>query len=253
MYGCSTCAAGNGLNGVLQMRREQSPSAFEHLRRTRGAGAREKSRGQPALRRPAGVQKLRLRPVDPAFQNPRREAPADAGGARGRLGIEPQQSSRQIRDAEGGEEARRMESALVKLSGRDAAGAAGDLVADGDGCDQIAPCDAPRVRQCERGRHGRAAHVHDRLVVRVVVLERLRERAVRKRRHRHVQSVARAENATRAGRRHRDGRVANRSAERRLRSRKRQPDDVEDTRLRRADDIGRQIVKADACPPLGEG
>ena len=65
-------------SGVLQVRREQPEPAFEHLRRSGHAAARQERRRDAALRRPAGVQELRVRAVHPAFENARGEAAADA-------------------------------------------------------------------------------------------------------------------------------------------------------------------------------
>ncbi len=103
------------------------------------------------------------------------------------VAIEAEQPADRVGHAERREQRRRVQAALVELSGRDAAGAARDLVGDGDGQQQVAAGDrrgarglAADIRHRERGGHRRAAHVHDRLVVRVVELERLRQRGVGK-------------------------------------------------------------------------
>ena len=140
----------------------------------------------------------------------------------------------------------------MELSRGDASGAARDLVAERNRRDQLAAGNPHRVAQRERRRHGRAAHVDDGLDMRVVVLEGLRQRTVGKRRHHHVHAVAGAEDARPARRRHRDGSIANRLAERRRRACERESDHVEDAQLGRAYDVGRQIVEREARRPLRE-
>src|SRR5262252_3862125 len=130
---------------VLQVRGEQPPASLEDLRGSRRARAREERGDDAALRGPAWVKEFRLRAVDPAFENSRREAAADAGGARRLAGVELQKARGEIGDAERREEPGRMEAAPMELTRRDAAGAARDLVAEGDGRDQLAAGDRRRV------------------------------------------------------------------------------------------------------------
>ena len=96
-------------------------------------------------------------------------------------------------DAERREEPGRMKAAPMELPGRHAADAARDLVGDRDRQNQLASGHRPRLGERERGRHRGTAHVHDRLVVRVVVLERLRQRGVGERGRRRADRVAGAE------------------------------------------------------------
>ena len=117
---------------VLKVRGEQSEASLEHLCRPGHALARENGGGDPALRRPSRVQELRVRPIDPAFQDARGEAAADAGGARHLLGIQAKQPAGQIRHPEWREQSRWMKAPPVELSRRDAADAAGYFVADCD-------------------------------------------------------------------------------------------------------------------------
>ncbi len=171
MYGWSTCAAGNGLNDelrlsqcvprpsvsrdrisrrrldVLQVRGEQSPSPFEHLRRARRAGAREKRRRRcrsaPTIR-DAGISSASRRPSirgcpTRSCRRCRRPAPWPPRPVRSSLRGE-------IGHAERGKQPRRMEAAPVKLTRRDAADAARDLVADSDGSNQIAARDRASCR-----------------------------------------------------------------------------------------------------------
>src|SRR5215471_21210003 len=129
---------------VLQMRLEQTPAAFENLGRPRGARPREERGGDAALCGPSWMQELRLGAVHPAFKDARREAAAHPGGARRRLDVEGEQPGGKIRDAERREEARRVKTATMKLSRRDAAGAARDLVPECDGGDQLTAGHLPR-------------------------------------------------------------------------------------------------------------
>ena len=89
---------------ILQMRRKQPPPALKHFGRSGCPRAREKRGGDAALRRPARVEKLRLRAVDPALEDARREAAANARCFRGRLRVELKETSREIGDAERGEQ-----------------------------------------------------------------------------------------------------------------------------------------------------
>ena len=192
-------------------------------RRSRRPGPSQKRRGDAALRGPSRMQEFRLRPIHPALENARGKTAADASRPRQRVGVEAQQLAGEVGDAERREQSARMESETMELAGRDAADAARDLVADGDCGDQIAPghgtCTAEPdarlsdgvrrragrsgvpdrvasaspdrraiVRQGERRRHRRAAHVDDRFVVRVVVFQRLRPRAVHECRRRHAEA-----------------------------------------------------------------
>ena len=124
--------------GILQVRRKEPEASFEDLRRPGDAGAGEERGGDPALRREAGVQKLRLRPIDPALEE---SGGTTAGRARrpGQLlDTEPEDLSRAHGDAERREEPGRMKAAAMELPGRHAAHAAGDLVGDRDRENELA-------------------------------------------------------------------------------------------------------------------
>ena len=145
-----------------------------------------------------------------------------------------------------------MEAAPVELAGRDHTDPACDLVRDRNGENRVTAGDRSRFRQRERGRHRRAAHVNDRLVVRVVELERLRKRGVRKRRlvTPTLSPLPRMRQGPEAERRH--SARANRAAEPRLGARQRQAEHIEDAHLRRLDDVGGKIFESNVGNPLGE-
>ena len=237
---------------ILHVAREQAPAALEYLRGTGDAGARQHRGGDPALRRPAGVEKFRLRPIDPAFEQARGEAAGDSRRARHGFRIQTQKFRGQIRRSEGREQAGGMEPALVQLAGGYAAHAAGDLVAQGDGRDQVASGHRRELGERQRRGHGRAAHVDDRLIVRIVVLQGLRKRAVGERGRRHTDAVSETEDAARTRGRHGDDRVARRFSERSFRAGERQPDHVHHAQLGGFDDIGGQIFESEARRPGGE-
>ena len=111
-----------------------------------------------------------------------------------------------------------------------------------------ATIDGPRERRSDRW----TAHVHDRLVVRIVVLERLRERCVGESGVRHSNLVAASQDATRTLRRDRYGAGANRATEPRALSRQRKPDHVEDAHLRRRHHVVWQILESNARDPFPE-
>ena len=188
---------------VLQVRGEEAEAPLEDFDGTSRAGLGQMGRGDAALRRPAGVQELRVGPVDPALEDAAGEAAADTERPRATVGIEPEQPARERGGTKGAEQPGRVEAALVELPGGDAADAAGHFVADGHGRDQVAAGDGRRLGNGHRRGDGRAAHVHDRLVVRVVVFERLRKGAVCEGRRGHADLVAAAEDGARAIRRHR--------------------------------------------------
>src|SRR5271165_3688030 len=110
------------------MRGEQSEASLEDFRRTGGSFARQDGGGDSALRRPTGMQELGLRPIHPTLQQAGGKASADARRLRHAVRVETQQLGCEVSNAEGCEEPRWMEAALVKLAGRDAADTAGDLV-----------------------------------------------------------------------------------------------------------------------------
>src|SRR6059036_965678 len=104
---------------ILQMRREQPESALEDFRWSSRAGSRQKCRSNSTLRRPTRMQELRLRPVDPAFEQASREAAADAGGPLHRPSIQPEEPAREIGGTERSEESGRMKPEPMKLPRRD--------------------------------------------------------------------------------------------------------------------------------------
>ena len=244
-----------GDGSILEMRRVEPEPSFEDRAGPVRSGAGEKRRRDPALRRPARVQKLRLRPVYPAFQQTCGEAADDARRIRQALGVQLQKPAGKIRHTERREQSAGMKTQPMKLAGRHRADATRDFVADGDGGDQIAAGNGTRdaeLCQRQRGGHRRTAHVDNRLEMRVVVLERLRERSVRERRHRDADPIAGAEDVAGARRRHRHRRLADRLAKPGFGSRQREADDIEDPELRRLDDIRRQIPERGALHPAAE-
>src|ERR1700678_997521 len=84
------------LFGVLQVRCEETEASFEDLSRPGGSRACEYSRGDSALRRPTGMEKLGLSAIDPALKQPGREAAADARGLRHLMGVEPEDPRSQV-------------------------------------------------------------------------------------------------------------------------------------------------------------
>src|SRR6185369_14907573 len=115
--------------------------------------------GDAALGRPAGMEEFRLRPVDPAFQQAGGEAAGYAGGIGHLRRREGEQLGREEGRAESGEESRGMEAPAVELPRRHAADAAGDLIADGNRGDEVAPAELAGLRQSEGGGDGGAAHM----------------------------------------------------------------------------------------------
>src|SRR5689334_17090642 len=67
--------------GILHMAGEQSPAALEYLRGSGHTRSREDRGRDAALRRPTGMEELRLRAIHPAFQKSGGEAPRDTSGA----------------------------------------------------------------------------------------------------------------------------------------------------------------------------
>ena len=126
------------------------------------------------------------------------------------------------------------------------------LVADRNRQDQIASVHGPCFGERERGGHRRTAHVDDRLVVRVVELERLRERCVGERGVRKANVVSAAKDPARPLRRDGNSARANRPAESRAFPRECQPDDIKDATLRRLDHIVRKVFESNARNPLSE-
>jgi hypothetical protein len=197
------------------------------------------------------VQELGVGAVDPALEDACREAAADAGRARGALRVEPQGAAGEIRGPERGEETGRMKAALVELSRGHAAHPARDLVADRDRRDQVAAREVEHLCQRQGRRDRRAAHVHDRFEVCVVVFERLREGAVRERGMRRAHRVAGAQN--RAGPLRRQGHrgIPGGAAERRRRAGERQPDGVEHAQPGGVHHVVGQIIEAQRRRPAG--
>src|ERR1700722_769723 len=124
---------------ILHVRSKKSPASFKYLRRTGDARARQQSRRDAALRRPSRMQKLGLRSIHPAFQQPGCEASRDARRAPQCFGIQAEQFAGQIRRSERSEQSGGMEASAMQLAGRNAAHAARNLIADSDGGDKIAP------------------------------------------------------------------------------------------------------------------
>ncbi len=198
------------------------------------------------------MQELRLRAVDPALQNARRAAAYDPGCVHELLLAEAQHATGQIGDAERREQARRMKAAAMELARRDAADPARDFVADRDGGDQLLAGDGSVLRKRQRRSDRRAAHVHDRFVVRVVELERLGQRAVHESRGPDTDALSNPEQPARSRRIHRRRGLLQRLAVRCPEPGQRQSDHIEDAVLGAFDDIGRQIVEADGADPVRE-
>src|SRR5262249_54528335 len=74
---------------VLHVRREQSPASLKTLRRPSRPRASQDRRCDAALCRPPRMQELGLRPVHPAFEQPRSEAPRNPRRSRHGVGVEP--------------------------------------------------------------------------------------------------------------------------------------------------------------------
>ena len=119
----------------------------------------------------------------------------------------------------------------MELTRCDAAHPTGDLVADRNGCNQILSGDWSKLRHGQSRGNRRTAHVNDRLVVRVVVFQRLGKRAVRKCRRSYAHTIASAKDTTRAGWRHRHGRSPSRSTEVGIGARERQTNDIHHAEL----------------------
>jgi hypothetical protein len=141
---------GAGHRLILQVRLEQPEAPFEHSAWAGVTGAAEEGRGDAALRRPSGMQELRLRAVDPALQNARRAAAYNPGCVHEMLLGEAQHATGQVRDAEWREQACRMKAAAMELPRRDAADPARNFVADRDGSDQLLAGDGSVFRERQR-------------------------------------------------------------------------------------------------------
>src|SRR5262245_1749366 len=93
--------------------------------------------------------------------------------------------------------------------------------------------------------------MHDRFVVRVIELEGLRQRGIRKRRRGRSDAVVAADDPAGPGWRRRDGGGGRRKTERRFSTRVRKADHIEDPPPGRVDDIVWKIVESDAHHPFG--
>ena len=266
MYGCITCAAGNGLNDALRLSQcrprpsvmrsksrwrlgscrcdaKRAEASFEHLRRAGRARARQDTRRRCRSAPPSrGAGTSVCVPSTQHSRMPGGEAAADAGRrAPCASASQPEQLA--------GEIGRRRTARTVRSDEirADETGPGATLPTRHEislpmaiAVISVASRDGARLGQRQRRGHRRAAHVDDRLVVRVVVLERLRERAVGERRRRSRRPRRRCRGcvhgpggdiATAASRVERPNGVSAPG--------QRQADDVEHAQLRRVDDIGR--------------
>src|SRR3569833_1176355 len=112
------------------MRGEQTEAAIEHRGGACRDGLAQCRVDDAALGRPAGMQELRLRAVDPALQQARGEAAGDARGIVHLRCGQAEQPPGEPGRTESGEEPGRMKAAAVELPRRYAADPAGDLIAD---------------------------------------------------------------------------------------------------------------------------
>ena len=237
---------------VLEMGSEESEAPFQDRRGAGGTRAGQSRGGDAALGRPAGMEEFRLGPVDPAFQQARREAAGNSGRVGHLRDGEPQQLCRQKRGAEGGEEPRGVETPAVELPRRHAADAAGDFIADGDRGDEIAAAEAAGLGQREGGSDGRAAHMDDGFVMGIVELESLRQRAIGQGRAAGRCPVAAAQDLAGPARVQGQHRLAHRAAEGGAMPGQHQAEDVEDAQARVLDHRRRQVLVAEGGGPIGQ-
>jgi len=237
---------------ILQMRLEEAEAALEHGRRAAAAGAAEVGGGDAALRRPAGMQVLRLGAVDPALEQAGGEAADDAEGTAELGGIEPEHPAGEAGGAERREQPGRMEAAAVEPARRHAADPAGDLVAHGNRGDQLPARAGPGLGQRQGSGDRRAAHVDDRFVVGVVVLHGLGQRAVGEGGRGDRDPLAGAEQSAGALGAHRQRRRAHRLPEVGAEPRQGEADHVQCPVLRRLHDVARQILVAGRERPARE-
>src|SRR5437016_1791443 len=94
--------------------------------------------------------------------------------------------------------------------------------------------------------------MHNRFVMRVVVLERLRKGTVGECGCGHSHRITESENTAWTGRRQRHGGITCGFSERRFRARERQPDDVHHSKFSGLDDVGRKIFESDARGPCSQ-
>src|SRR4051812_14481388 len=123
---------------VLQMRSEQTEAAIEHRDWSGRAGASEIRRRDAALCGPARMQELGLRAVDPALEDAGSEAADDSRGIDELQTVQTEDAPGEISGAERREQAGGVKSAPMKLTGRNAADAARDLVAERHSGNQFA-------------------------------------------------------------------------------------------------------------------
>ncbi len=165
---------------ILEMRRHQAEASLEHGLRAGGAGAAKKCGDNSVLRRPSRMQEFRLRAVYPAFQDSGGEAARDTGGVGEFFRAEAEQVPARY--------------VVPKVAKRpvgwkprlwNCPGATTPVRHDISLPSAIArnqrrlPETASTPGQRDRGGYRRTAHMDDRFVVRIVVFERLRDRAIR--------------------------------------------------------------------------
>ncbi len=231
------------------MRREEAETTLEDRGGPGRPGLAQGRGDDAALRRPAGMQELRLRAIDPALQQAGCEAARDTCGIVHLLPAEAEQMPGQPGRAEGRKEAGRMIAAAVELAGGDAADPAGNLVADRDGRDQIGAAHRLRLGQGKSRGDRRAAHMHDGFVVRVVELERLGECSIGKGGPWHCRCIAATVDAAGTRRVQRQHGLADRLPERRAEPGQDQAEHVEHPERRLFDDILRQVAEPNAGNP----
>ena len=125
----------------------------------------------------------------------------------------------------------------MKLAGRYNPDATRGFIGKRDGSDQILARHGNDLRQRQRCRNRRTAHMDDRFVVRVVVFQRLWKRPVRKRSKSDSDAIARSQDSARTWRTSLQRSCSHGTAERRLHARERKTDDIHHAKASRSDDV----------------
>jgi hypothetical protein len=160
------------------MRLKEPVPAFQRRCRPGEPGIRQIGRGNAAMRGPARMQLLGLRPVAETFHHPRRLADGGADGVAEPAGIQAEQFSGDNGRRDGADDAGRMETAPVKAARRGAADPAARLGARHHGREHGLPIRPQRLAERQSGGDDRPADMDDRFIVGVVVVEGVGERAV---------------------------------------------------------------------------
>ena len=164
------------LGDALDVRGVEAPGAFEHRVGTEEAGASQRDRRQPAVRRPTRVQPLQ--PRGPELEHARRHAAAQAQRPDQRRRVGLGKTRRRSRGGESAADGGRMEAAPGELAGTTDRQPAADLERRGEGEQHLLAAGAVGLPRRKRCRERRRAGMVDAADVGVVKVEAVRQDAV---------------------------------------------------------------------------